>query len=251
VEVSPDLRDNKIGVGNIKLSGSEIPDHKFVYKDQEIQTGPKKGEIRKTVTLIIPPYLFCRKTDARSVGSAAYFVCTTCGQLDVQNTARATKYEDENGAAYYELTKWPIEHACAPGGAYHLVKDFRDKCYDAVAQDPTKSISQLYKDIREEMCSSLTDDEKKSFLDEIPELNSIKPQLYNHRRKFIPKTDHPCDLCGQTFISVNAVKIHEAAKHNMRAPKKTPMCDICGKIFKRSDHLNRHIATIHTKSELK
>jgi hypothetical protein len=150
------------------FSDSEIPDHKFVYKDHEIQRGPKKGEIRKTVTLIIPPYLFCRKTDARSIGSAAYFVCNTCGQLDIQNTAHATKYEDENGEAYYELIKWPTEHACNPGVTNHLVKDFRDKCYDAVAQDPTRPISHLYKDIREKMCSDLTDDEKKSFLDEIP-----------------------------------------------------------------------------------
>ena len=225
------------------FSDSEIPDHKFVYKDHEIQRGPKKGEIRKTVTLIIPPYLFCRKTDARTIGSAAYFVCNTCGQLDIQNTAHATKYEDENGEAYYELIKWPTEHACSPGVTNHLVKDFRDKCYDAVAQDPTRPISHIYKDIREEMCSSLTDDEKKSFLDEIPEFHSLKPNLYIHRRKFIQKTDHPCDRCGQIFFSVNALKIHEATKHNLRADKKKPMCDICGKIFKRSDHLNRHLAT--------
>ena len=179
----------------------------------------------------------------------AYFVCNTCGQLDIQNTAYATKYEDSNGQAYYELTKWPIEHACAPGVTNHLIKDFKDKCYDAVSQDPSKPIPQIYKDIKEEMFSSLTEDEKKCFLDEMPSIHSIKPQLYKHRSKFIPKTDpNPCDLCGQTFLSVSALKIHEAAKHNLRAPKMKPMCDICGKIFKRSDHLNRHISVHHLKS---
>ena len=163
--------------------------------------------------------------------------------MDIKNTAFATKYEDENGEVYYELIKWPIEHACSPGVTHHLVKDFRHKCYVAVSQDPTRSISQLYKDIREEMCSNLPDDEKKSFLEEMPDLHSIKPQLYKHRRKFIPKADYPCDLCGQNFISTNALKIHEAAKHNLRAPKK-PMCDICGKSYKAA-HLNRHIATVH------
>jgi hypothetical protein len=169
-------------------------------------------------------------------------------RLDVKNYAHAKYFEDKNGEAYYELIKWPIEHACTPGVTNHLVKDFRGQCYDAVAQDPTKSISELYKDIKEEMCSSLTDDEKKCFLDEIPEFHSIKANLYIHRRKFIPKTDHSCDLCGQTFISVNGLKVHEAAKHNIRAPKMKPMCDICGKIFKRSDHMKRHIATAHRKS---
>ena len=229
------------------FSDPEIPNHNFIYKDLEIQRGPKKGEVRKTVTLIIPPFIYKRKSDARMIGTTAYFSCNTCEQLDVQNTARAIKYEDKNGEAYYELLKWPIEHACKPGVTHHLVKDFRDKCYDAVSQDPTRSISQLYKDIREEMCSNLTDDEKKSFLEEMPELHSIKSQLYNHRKKFITKADHPCDLCGQTFISVNALKIHEAAKHNLRAPKKKPMCDICGKSYK-SGHLNRHIATVHPES---
>ena len=181
--------------------------------------------------------------DAVKIGSLAYFACNTCKVLDVKNWAHAKKSEDENGEAYYELIKWPTDHVCAPGASYHLVKSFRDKCHDAVSQDPAKSIPQIYKDIKEEICRDLTDDERKSFLDEIPEFHSLKPNLYIHRRKFIQKTDHPCDRCGQIFFSVNALKIHEATKHNLRADKKKPMCDICGKIFKRSDHLNRHLAT--------
>ena len=94
------------------------------------------------------------------------------------------------------------------------------------------------------MCSDLTDDEKKSFLDEIPKLISISAGLYNHRRNFIPKVDHPCDICEQTFCSISALKIHRAAKHNIREPRKKPMCDICGKTFK-AVHLNRHMAKVH------
>ena len=234
----PEIPEHKVDIEQ------PIPDHKFVYKDHEVQRGPKKGEMKKTVTLIIPPFLFRRKSDAKSIGKVAYFACNTCEQLDTQNTAFAMKYEDENGEPYYELIKAPIEHACNPGVTHHLVKVFRDKCYDAVAKDPTRPISHLYKDIREKMCSDLTDDEKKSFLDEIPKLISISAGLYNHRRNFIPKVDHPCDICEQTFCSISALKIHRAAKHNIREPRKKPMCDICGKTFK-AVHLNRHMAKVH------
>ena len=59
--------------------------------------------------------------------------------------------------------------------------------------------------------------------------------------------DHQCDLCGQTFISVENLEKHEAAKHNFKEVKKNPMCDFCGKTYK-SGHLNRHISQVHGKN---
>ena len=170
-------------------------------------------------------------------------------RLDVKNYAHTKYFEDKNGEAYYELIKWPTDHVCDPAVSNHLVKEFKDKCYDAVSQDPAKSIPQIYKDIKEEICRDLADDDKKSFLDEIPELYSMRAQLYSHRKKFVPVVDpNPCDLCGQTFNSVSALKIHEAGKHNIRPLKEKPICDVCGKIFTRSDHLNSHIAKVHLKN---
>ena len=43
------------------------------------------------------------------------------------------------------------------------------------------------------MGKSLTPDEKETFLEDIPALYAIKSQLYNHRRKFIPKA--PQSFC--------------------------------------------------------
>ena len=54
----PEIPEHKVDIEQ------PIPDHKFVYKDHEVQRGPKKGEMKKTVTLIIPPFLFRRKSDA-------------------------------------------------------------------------------------------------------------------------------------------------------------------------------------------
>ena len=147
------------------------------------------------------------------------------------------------------LLNGPQLHVCDPAVSNHLVKEFKDKCYDAVSQDPAKSIPQIYKDIKEEICRDLADDDKKSFLDEIPELYSMRAQLYSHRKKFVPVVDpNPCDLCGQTFNSVSALKIHEAGKHNIRPLKEKPICDVCGKIFTRPDHLKSHIAKVHLKN---
>ena len=134
----------------------------------EIQTGPKKGQIRKTVQLHIPPYVFKRKTDAKVIGKKAYFECLTCLKNDVRNSAHAIKHENEYDEAWYELVQWPIEHDCAPSATSHLARIFTERCYSAVEADPTKSIFQIYKDIRAEMGQELTPDEKISFLSKIP-----------------------------------------------------------------------------------
>ena len=112
----------------------------------------------------------------------------------MRNCAHAIKHENEYDEAWYELVQWPIEHDCAPSATSHLARIFTERCYSAVEADPTKSIFQIYKDIRAEMGQELTPDEKISFLSEIPRLHSIKVQLYKHRRKFIP-------TAPQNFVS--------------------------------------------------
>ena len=157
---------------------SGIPEHEFIYRDQEIQTGPKKGDIRKTVTLSMPPYHFKRKTKARDIGKKAIFECISCAKNDVKNYAHAIKYDDLNGEEYHELVHWPNDHDCAPSATSHLARIFTKKCYDAVETDPTKSVFLIYKDVRAEMGNDLTPEEKIAFLCEIPRLHSIKAALY-------------------------------------------------------------------------
>ena len=177
----------------LQISFLGIPKHDFVYRDQEIQTGPRKGEIRKTVRLTIPPYQFKRKTKARDIGKKAVFECISCAKNDVKTYAYATKQEDETGE-YHELIQWPNDHDCAPSATSHLARIFTERCYKAVESDPTKSIFQIYKDTRAELGKNLEPEEKTSFLYEIPRLHAIKGQLYKHRRKFIPSAP-------QNFVS--------------------------------------------------
>ena len=149
--------------------------------------------MRKTVTLFIPPYLFRRKKKALNIGKKATFECVSCAKNDVKTYAYAIKHENENGE-YHELVQWPNDHDCAPSATSYLARIFVERCYNAVEFDPTKSIFQIYKDVRADLGKDLTEDEKISFLCEIPRLHSIKVQLYKHRRNFIPKAP-------QNFVS--------------------------------------------------
>ena len=68
-----------------------------------------------------------------------------------------------------------------------MVREFSRRCYDAVSANPTREIGGIYKEIRTIMTASLTPDEIILFLEDIPDIESIRPQLYNHRRNYIPR----------------------------------------------------------------
>ena len=75
------------------------------------------------------------------------------------------------------------------------VKIFSERCYDAVRADPTRPIGEIYKAIRNEMTKDMSPEEKETFIEDIPDKNSIGPRLYDHRQNFIPK--RPTD-----FVSI-------------------------------------------------
>ena len=65
----------------------------------------------------------------------------------------------------------------------------------------TKSVFQIYKDVRAEIGNDLTPEEKIAFLCEIPRLHAIKGQLYKERRKFIPTA--PQDFVSKILCVIN------------------------------------------------
>ena len=67
------------------------------------------------------------------------------------------------------------------------MREFSRRCYDAVSANPTRAIGEIYKEIRTLMTANLNSDEKILFLEDIPDIESLRPQLYNHRRNFIPR----------------------------------------------------------------
>ena len=45
------------------------------------------------------------------------------------------------------------------------------------------------------MTNDMTNDERILFLEDIPDIQSLRPQLYNHRRNFIPRAP-------ENFVSI-------------------------------------------------
>ena len=52
-----------------------------------------------------------------------------------------------------------------------MARIFTDRCYAAVEADPTKSVFQIWKDVRTDMGQHLTSENRESFLSEIPKLH--------------------------------------------------------------------------------
>ena len=68
----------------------------------------------------------------------------------------------------------------------------------------TKAVGAIYKQIRSDMTRDMTNEERILFLEDIPDIQSLRPQLYNHRRHFIPR--RPADFVSiQIFFELSFV----------------------------------------------
>ena len=63
----------------------EIPVHQFVTKEIIGKSGKKKGGVKFVVNLIVNPYVYKRKKDARTEGKEAFFSCIKCEEFNVSS----------------------------------------------------------------------------------------------------------------------------------------------------------------------
>ena len=167
----------------------DLPEHEFVTEEKTVKSGKNKGQKKYTTTLIIAPFVFKRKLD-KKVGSACLFTCNGCEKLGYRGiSASCVKVsEDFNGKCEYELTRIPKSHKCVPSSTSHLKKKFTKALYNGVANDPLKPVGKIYEELRSRFTSELdNEDEKMLFLNDIPTLKTINPDLYKHRKLFIQK----------------------------------------------------------------
>ena len=81
-----------------------------------------------------------------------------------------------------------------PNSTIHLKKEFTKALYDEVAKNPLKSIGKIYEETRTRFASQLeNENEKLTFLQDIPSFRSVNPDLYKHRQSFIPKAPSSYD----------------------------------------------------------
>ena len=130
---------------------------------------------------------------AKEVGDKAYFTCNACRNDGQHETsAQAVRLEDDNdGTPNFSLLVWPRDanvHGCYTPPTQHLVREFRELCYAAVKNDPTKAILSIYKENRSYLCQreNHNEDTKKAFFASLPNFHQISPALYRYRQDFIP-----------------------------------------------------------------
>ena len=169
----------------------------------QVKTGKNKGNSKHTISLVIPPWVYTCRIRAKQVGHRAYFTCNACRNDGQHETsAQALRLDDDNdGTPNFSLVSWPRDanvHACDTPPTNHLVKEFRELCYTAVKNDPTKAILVIYKENRYKLCEreNHDDDTKKSFFASLPTFHQISPALYRYRSNFIPRAP-------ETYVSLH------------------------------------------------
>ena len=70
-------------------------------------------------------------------------------------------------------------------------------------------------------------------------------KIKSHLRK-LKQERHPCSNCEKSFLSVNALIIHNNSVHEGR---KDHICDLCGKSFTTKGGLTYHIKILHYKKK--
>ena len=177
------------------IENEDLPAHRFVQEEKVVKSGKSKGQKKYITSLVIPPYTFKRKVD-KKVGNTALFTCNLCEKLGYRGvSASAVKTsEDNDGQCEYELTRIPKDHKCVPSSTTHLKKEFTKALYDEVAKNPLKSIGKIYEETRTRSTSQIeNENEKLTFLQDIPSFRSVNPDLYRHRQSFIPKAPSSYD----------------------------------------------------------
>jgi hypothetical protein len=149
-------------------------DHEFIIK----QVGD-----RNFVTLEVPPYLFKKKKDSNKDGGKVLFSCNGKG---CQAYAHATKHIKEDGEVSFSLLDIPKNHNCTPSPVQHLIKRFKKRLCEAIAKEPTRSMHDIYTVLRAEFTSTMSEDMKIAFIQEIPNFESCNSNLYKLRKMFIP-----------------------------------------------------------------
>jgi hypothetical protein len=186
----------------------DLDDHEFVVQ--------KNGD-RTLVRLESPPYIFLRKKDSHKDGGRVTFVCNGCKVY-----AHATKHIKENGEVSFTLLDIPKNHICSPSPVRHLIARFKRQLKDAIAKEPTKSINEIYSNLRDEFSRNMTEDTKIAFIQDIPSFEKCNPNLYTFRKCFIPNAPkYQSDLDTNTpFFKFdngeNAIKIDKTLSGGRR-----------------------------------
>ena len=179
--VSDDEEEDEEEIEEPESEPLPLPDHHFEFKKSVCKSGPKKGEEQNKVSLIIENHTFRRR---REKNGHVTFTCNSCEAEKTFVSAIAKVIDGE-----YRLTEAPSveEHVCWVSGDPQLGKSAISQMIQAIDRDPTRSINQIYEDVRLSFTESMSMEERKSFLQEFPTFKNVQRTLYKKRREMIPR----------------------------------------------------------------
>ena len=79
----------------------------------------------------------------------------------------------------YELVEWPRlnDHSCWADGNQALIRKARNEMFEKVSQDPSRSINQIYEEVRNSITQNMESQEKLLFLSAISTFRDIQSSL--------------------------------------------------------------------------
>ena len=164
---------------------NSVPDHHLDITTSERKSGKMKGVTREKVSLTIGNYLFRKRRVAADGG--VFFSCNGCETQASKYLSAIAKIKEDGS---YELIEWPRlkDHSCWADGYQALVKKARRTMIFEVSQDPSRSVNQIYEEVRNSITQTMTTQEKQLFLSAFPTFRAIQSTLYKKRWELLPSS---------------------------------------------------------------
>ena len=141
-------------------SEATLPDHEFDIKETIIKSGKKKGT---RVSLSIGNYMFRRRRELQS-GRVTF----SCNECETEGKFISATAEVVDGQYRLVEAPKPEEHCCWASGNALLIKQARSMMYQKVEEDPTRSVLEIYEDVRSIFTEGMDQNTMQSFLQDFP-----------------------------------------------------------------------------------
>ena len=172
---------------SIHSSDSEVEDEPeiiFEVTEREVTTGSRKGEIVKKIVLRIGNHTFKRRRQMKN--GNLQFTCNGCERAGHYTSAVVGVEESDKSEKYY-LIRAPRydDHPCWVTDN-EAIKRAKDEMCSIVLNDPTRSLQEIYEEVRNRCTEDMDANAKLLFLQDFPTWIEIKTILVRKRREVIP-----------------------------------------------------------------
>ena len=173
----------------------------FDVREHLVKTGSNKGKMEKKVGLTIGNHTFKRR---RKMGNGNYiFTCNGCDKIGHYLSAVVGVEDEESGKYYVIRAPTNKDHLCWVSAFQQVIKRARDQMCEMVLKEPTRSLLEIYEEVRRDCTEDLDSVTKLIFLQDFPSYTEIKTILSRKRREVIPadpKSMTDIDLSLPVFL---------------------------------------------------